>query len=310
MDEAETVKLHYAMLEYLYDNHKLSASCFNYVWEEFLRDSSEFSNLTADELKKIFWTEIARNIEAYKLLTKEQKEYFNPDDFIFETNYEEDIQSILEHNEPKAGIDFTFHPSTSAFGSVNDQTLRQQDPEEMMKRIRDAFSNPTLHNNVFDDELTEVNEEDTRINIIAQKPTSEFDMGEHPLEAYRLLFEDGKDLTHEEIVERMTDPNTDITYEDLTPGLQQLVRSLGDTVLYTHPNEPVKEPELVSSTPIVEKDANKPQFRFTRSRSVSMIEASKRREAFENMIQNKSPLRRRRAPLFTSSDTNITKNAS
>lgn len=321
MDQVEQATLHYAMLEYIFDNHKLATSCFSYAWEDFIRDNSEYSHMTPTELKTIFWTEIATNIasdkNSYNLLTNEQKEYFTADEFPIETDYDE-LQSVLEHNEPKAGVDFTFFRSTSAYGSANDQTLRQKNQEEMMETIKKAFANPTLHTSVFDDTLTEVDEEDTRINVIAQKPTSEIDTGEDPLEIYKFLLlsademEAGLDLDDDELLARLANEDLDINFGDLPEGLQHYLKQFGDTVLYKNPAKKgaVTSPRPTTSTPLVTPGSNPPAFRFTRSQSVSEI-TKKRRMLVQNSTGNVrgSPQRGTRAnrnKLFTSSsDTSI-----
>lgn len=322
MDEIDNLTLHYAMLEYLYDHHKLSTSCFSNAWEDFIRENVEYSHMSATELKTIFWTEIAQNLEQhpekYFLLTEKQLEYFDPEEFPLEHNNEL-LQSVLEHNEPKAGVDFTFYRSTSAYGSVNDQTIRQQNPDEMMETIKKAFANPTLYNSVFDDELTEVNEEDTRINVIAQKPMMEIDTGEDPSEIFKEMLltlndiENGKtELTDEEVFERLAadDFNTDLN--GLPEGLQYYVKQFGDTVLYKEPAKlPLPSPRMTTSTPLVNSSGNPPPFRHTRSMSTISDVSKERRMLVQNLNANvrQSPQRTRynRNALFQStSDTSIT----
>lgn len=318
MDEIDNLTLHYAMLEYLYDHHKLSTSCFSHAWEDFIRENEEYSHMTATELKTIFWTEIAQNLEQhpekYFLLTDKQLEYFDPDEFPLEHNNEL-LQSVLEHNEPKAGVDFTFYRSTSAYGSVNDQSIRQQNPDEMMETIKKAFANPTLYNSVFDDELTEINEEDTRINVIAQKPMMEVDMGEGPLEIFKEILltlndiETGHtELTDDEVFERLAAEDFDMNIGDLPKGLQYYVKRLGDTLLYKEP-EKLPLPRMTTSTPLVNV-GNPPPFRHTRSMSTISEVSKERRLLVQNLNANvrQSPKRTRynRNALFQSnSETSI-----
>lgn len=287
MEEPDSVTLHYTMLTYLFDNHKLASSCFNYAWEDFIGIHGEYSHMSANELKTIFWTEIAKNIESYSLLTPKQKDYFNPDDFPIETEYEE-LASVLEHNEPKAGVDFTFYRSTSAYGNVNDQTVRHQNEDEMMETIKKAFANPTLYNSVFDNELTEFDEEDTRINVIAQKPPTEVDTNEDLMEIFKEIvltdadIEAGIDLNGEELLDRIAD--FDWEYENLPVGLQQyLVGQYGNTVIkkYIAPQPTTSTPTVVDTkVPRFSVSSIRPQ---TRSQS---SEVSQRRSMMDSINTN------------------------
>lgn len=323
MDEIDNLSLHYAMLEYLYDNHKLSTSCFSHAWEDFTRENADYSHLTATELKTIFWTEIAQNLEQhpemYFLLTEQQLEYFDPEEFPLEHNNEL-LQSVLEHNEPKAGVDFTFYRSASAYENAN-QTIRQQNPDEMMETIKKAFANPTLYTSVFDDVLTEVDEEDTRINVIAQKPMMEIDTGEDPLEIFKEMLltlndiEAGKtELTDDEVYERLADDDFNMDFDDLPEGLQYYLKKTGDTVLYKAPptKSRLDSPRPTTSTPLV---GSPPSFIRTRSRSMMSEIVKDRRMLFQNLDSNvqkspKSSRHLRRALYPSKSDTTLTNSSS
>lgn len=112
MEEHEKIELHYQMLEYLFQKCKLATSCFNHTWELFLRENPEYQNLlTESELKIIFWTEIAPNVEQYELLTEEQAEYFHHDGSILNLS-DENLGQTLQNNEPQKGSDYAYLKST------------------------------------------------------------------------------------------------------------------------------------------------------------------------------------------------------
>lgn len=316
MDDTIEVSLHYAMLEYLFDNRKLGASCFAYAWEDLIRHDRAFSNYNSNQLKTIFWTIIAANIENYQLLTDEQKEYFDPDNFLVSTNYEE-LQSVLENNEPKAGIDFTFHQSTSAYNeSVYEQpALQSHLHEDMMKSVKDVFKKPTICKSTFggavdddddDDEDTDMHvKENSRINVIAQKPEPEFDIGESPLTCFKAMMLTDEDvaagitvLSDEQMYARLANPNFEF---DLPDGMKFFLSKFDTPLLDTYkplaPKSPMKAPapvkktfspfgaHAVSSTPLITATT-----RQTRSSTeISAIERQ-RRNAYE-LSRIKSPSR-------------------
>lgn len=315
MDDTTEVSLHYAMLEYLFDNRKLGVSCFSYTWEDLIRLNQAFSNYNSNELKTLFWTQIAPNIENYQLLTDEQKEYFDPDNFLVSTNYEE-LQSVLENNEPKAGVDFTFHQSTSAYNeSIYEQPTQQsRSHEEMMKSVKDVFKKPNICKSAFgggDDEDSEEDvhvKENSRINVIAKKPETQFDMGENPLACFKALMLTDEDiaegiteLSDEQVFERLANPDYEF---DLPNGMKQFLCKFDTPLLDNYKPQSQKSPEkpapiprkstfspfgahAVSSTPLIN-----PTARQTRSSTeISAIERQ-RRTAFE-FSRLKSPSTKR-----------------
>lgn len=254
------------MLDYLYKNHKLAASCFNYAWDDFVREND--FDLTAQDLKTIFWTEIAYNIERYPRLTDEQKEYFDKDYYNVQTAGENTLQA-LENNEPRQGFDYTFSATTSAYQGTHNETLlaNATTREEQMKMVKEAFQKPTICSVVFgeaaaaeDPEANEI-EEDSRINIIAQQPMSDLaDIGEHPIEIFKEILltpEDraaGKKLSEEEVFELLENPNLMINFAD---GLKQFMyHKLGANLCL---EDEFKELEISKQTTIpVEEQTMKP----------------------------------------------------
>ena len=336
MDDTTEVSLHYAMLEYLFDNRKLGASCFAYAWEDLIRHDRAFSNYNSNQLKTIFWTIIAANIENYQLLSEEQKEYFDPDNFMVSTNYEE-LQSVLENNEPKAGVDFTFHQTTSAYNESVHPALQSHLHEDMMKSVKEVFKKPNICKSTFggaddddddeDDEESDMHvKENSRINVIAQKPESDFDMGESPLTCFKLMMLTDEDvaagitvLSDEQMFARLANPNFEF---DLPDGMKHFLSKFDTPLLNKYkpqePKSPMKAPEppkktfspfgahAVSSTPFITAAT-----RQTRSSTeISAIER-RRRSAYElSRIKSPSRVTKRLVKTPSKSQLSVTKSDS
>lgn len=301
MDETAEVSMHYAMLEYLFDNRKLGASCFGYTWMELIQGNEAFVNYTSNQLKTLFWTEIAPNIANYQLLTDEQKEYFDPEKFLVCTDYEE-LQSVLENNEPKVGVDFTFHQSTSAYNEAVSEQPTFRTHEDMMKSVKEVFEKPNICKSVFGGGDNDESDEDihvkenSRINVIAKKPEAVIDIGESilaPFKAFMLTDEDiaagMTELSEEQVFARLADPDFEF---DLPLGMQQWLCKFDTPLLDDYkpkqapqaPKSPEKAPappkptfspfgaRAVSSTPLITATA-----RQTRSSTeISAIERQRR----------------------------------
>lgn len=57
----DEVEFHYMMLEYVYEQNVLPASCHNFVWEKFknLQDANPVANQLSSGKKTLDWCEIA-----------------------------------------------------------------------------------------------------------------------------------------------------------------------------------------------------------------------------------------------------------
>jgi hypothetical protein len=141
MEETDEITLHYAMLQYLFDNKKLGSSCFNSVWEVFLTINREYENLTPTELKMMFWRVIAPNLKNYQLLTNVQLKYF--DDLFLNIN-DEDMIALLEQNEPDER-DFMYWKSRDKFLMENqsDQQLQQENDHTIVEKSNILYEEPT-----------------------------------------------------------------------------------------------------------------------------------------------------------------------
>lgn len=292
MNHTEEIELHYAMLEYLFDKHKLATSCFGYAWEDFIIENPQHSHFTTNQLKTIFWTQVACNIQNYGLLTNDQKEYFDPDNFMINTDFEE-LQSVLENNEPKPGVDFSFWRSTHAYNKTHNETIQQQSKEEMIQTVKEIFEKPNICKGTFGadddaDNLNEEIEEASRINVIAEKPEIEIDCGEPLIEVFQQMMLTTEDvqsgrteLTVEEVFNRLANPDFEFEFSD---GMKHFMKQFNSEILnnyipqQTMPPPNVKRPvRQVTSTPFV------PTQRQTRlSLSMSPI-VRVRREAMSTM---------------------------
>jgi hypothetical protein len=336
MDPNHDSELHYAMLEYLFRRRKLAESCFRYAWDDFIRDNDQFGALTTKDLKTIFWTEIANNIGRYQQLTEAQKEYFDPDYFCVQTAGENTLQ-VLENNEPKAGFDYTFSTTTATYQGLHNETLlpNATTAEEQLEIAKDLFKKPTICTSIFGEAagIPEENEieENSRINIIAQKPLTDVaDMGEHPLEIFKDILLTDEDrangkitLSEEEVFERLADPDLVIDFAD---GLKQLmyhkfnanlclddeVASLkitkqaaapGEDQQMKPPSQPVKKAapprspfgaRATTSTPLIRSPIK------TRQSFENISAIAKRRSLLASIQQSRSPKSKQRGDLIIS----------
>jgi hypothetical protein len=292
--------------------------------------------LTTNDLKTIFWTEIASNIGQYELLTEEQKEYFDPDYYCVETEKGDKTLSVLENNEPKAGFDYTFHATTSTFPDIHDETLLPNVTtlQDQMEAVENVLKKPTICSTIFGEaagrsDQNEI-EENSRINIIAQQPLADVDMGELPIEIFREILltneerDNGKNaLSENEVFERLANPETKIDFAD---GLKQLMyRNFNanvclDDELASLEEIPVKDQMNPPSQPVRKKVSRSPfgarattstplfpkspmQTRQT-SVDISRI-AHRRRQSLMQGTQKSPKSSQRRVELFTSKSDSI-----
>ena len=201
MEEADKVVLHYQMLEYLFNKCKLATSCFNHAWESFLIEYPEYKNsLTASELKNIFWTEIATNIDQYELLTEEQEEYFNYDGCILNIS-DENLLETFEKTEPRRESDYLFLKTEE-----NYRRLVPQRTQVTEQHVQNVFKVPNV--------CTKDN--DIKLNIIGTKEPSEMEVNnEFKLSCLIMnLFTNDDELPNNEedlkfeITNRLRNPNT------------------------------------------------------------------------------------------------------
>ncbi|KAL7034823.1 hypothetical protein ACKWTF_008116 [Chironomus riparius] len=200
MEEADKVVLHYQMLEYLFNKCKLATSCFNHAWESFLIEYPEYKNsLTASELKNIFWTEIATNIDQYELLTEEQEEYFNYDGCILNIS-DENLLETFEKTEPRRESDYLFLKTEENYRQLVPQ--RTQVTEQNVQNVFNEPNNCTKNN-------------DITLNIIGTKEHSEMEVkSEFKLSCLMLnLFTNTDELSNNEedlnieILNKLRNPN-------------------------------------------------------------------------------------------------------
>ena len=194
MEEADRIVLHYQMLEYLFDKCKLATSCFNHTWESFFKEYSGYENsLTSNELKNIFWTEIATNIAQYELLTEEQEEYFNYDGCILNISDENLIDTLVQ-TEPRKESDYLFLKTEENYRRLVPQRTTTATDQNVQK----VYKEPNMC----------AKDSDIKLNIIGSKPPSETNVNnEFKLSCLMMnLFTDGDNLsTDDDVI------NTEIT---------------------------------------------------------------------------------------------------
>jgi len=204
MEEEDKVVLHYQMLEYLFNKCKLATSCFNHAWESFFSEYPEYKNsLTASELKNIFWTEIATNIEQYELLTEEQEEYFNYEGCILNIS-DENLIETFEQTEPRRESDYLFLKT--------EENYRRLVPQ---RRIRVTEQNVQK---VFNEPNVCTKDSDITLNIIGSKESSEMNVNnEFNLSCLMAnLLVDGEDfIDNDEILKRLRNPHICTDVEQL-----------------------------------------------------------------------------------------------
>lgn len=204
MEEEDKVVLHYQMLEYLFNKCKLATSCFNHAWESFFSEYPEHKNsLTASELKNIFWTEIATNIEQYELLTEEQEEYFNYEGCILNIS-DENLIETFEQTEPRRESDYLFLKT--------EENYRRLVPQ---RRIRVTEQNVQK---VFNEPNVCTKDSDITLNIIGSKESSEMNVNnEFNLSCLMAnLLVDGEDfMDNDEVLKRLKNPHICTDVEQL-----------------------------------------------------------------------------------------------
>lgn len=210
MEEEDKVTLHYQMLEYLFNKCKLATSCFNHAWESFLNEYSEYKNsLTASELKNIFWSEIATNIDQYKLLTEEQEEYFNYDGCILNISDENLLETFVQ-TEPRKESDYLFLKTEENYR----QLVSQQRTPVTEQNVQKVFKEPNICTNDSSDII---------LNIIGTKEFTEVDVdNEFKLNClmWNIFKDDEQDLStnddviYTEILNRLRNPDlcTDVEH--------------------------------------------------------------------------------------------------
>lgn len=130
MDGYQEEEIHYVMLRYIYNKKKLSISCFNSIWDEFLNENPDFNEKTADQLKTIFWKEVLPNISNYRLLNENEEEYFRAESIAI------DPGAFVEGIDPMAGIDFKL-----CHQGQNDDIL-EDEAGGNLKKVEDVFKKP------------------------------------------------------------------------------------------------------------------------------------------------------------------------
>lgn len=231
MEEEDKVILHYQMLEYLFSKCKLATSCFNHVWESFLNEYSEYKNsLTSSELKNIFWSEIATNIDQYKLLTEEQEEYFNYDGCILNIS-DENLLETFVHTEPRKESDYLFLKTEENYRRL----VPQQRTRVTEQNVQKIFKEPNV---------CAKDNSDIKLNIIGSKEFLELDVdNEFKLNClmWNLFRDDEQDLsTNDDVI------NTEILNRLKNPHLCTDVEHLGfesndwSKIINSEPDESTK----------------------------------------------------------------------
>lgn len=211
MDEVDETTLHYAMLDYLFREAKLSKSCFDYTWQYFkekqITDLAE--DFTNTQLKTIFWRDVLPNIHQFMLLSNEQKEYFDSDELIGDLIDHES----LENNSVKRGIDYECWKSRKEYLNSADAAV---DERPRISEMEEIFKKPNVSDeknikiqiidqdlsSQFIDELNISKRDDTKALIAALLTNAEVTAGI-------------QNMTDDEMQNRLLEPNTLSDYDTL-----------------------------------------------------------------------------------------------
>jgi hypothetical protein len=119
---------------------------------------------------------------------------------------EEALKGLLQKNEIKSGVDFKFWKSQREFESTIVDTS-QLLSTEMIESVRDVFANPTTCESSFNTAESTVINEETRINIVAQK--SMLTLLDTHMDIMQILgdlcdCEADEEMTNEEILQKLS----------------------------------------------------------------------------------------------------------
>lgn len=290
MEEADKVILHYQMLEYLFNKCKLATSCFNHAWEGFFCEFPEYKDsLTASELKNIFWTEIATNIDQYGLLTEEQEEYFNYDGCILNIS---DENLIEEQTEPRRESDYLFLKTEENHRRL----VPQQRTRVTEHNVQKVFKEPNV--------CTKDN--DIMLNIIGCKEPLEMEVNnEFSLKCLMpLLLVNGEySVDDDEKLERLRNPHilTNIEllgsdwkkalYGDVDESISNLSTNLSSILNIPKPNiESSQSNESLPTSVHSQSSLLIPQISRTPTRSItrSLSQTTPSSQTRRNALQNSS----------------------